>query len=292
MALGDAAMRRVSAELMPSMGHCGVHLHTGIGFGDWVPMTAFVMLLLQMLLLLLLQMLLLLPPPPHTITTAPTTSPPAAPRCCSSLPARHSPSLLLFLTRATQGRAIAVCSSAVGLTLNALLIAAIGNLQNSSEQEKGVRRVWQRRLQNCHWLAPRAASLKLIVLQILREIRMQHHKKLAPEEAARFIQSWFVSRKSARNAPNEKRCRAAASPSNVCPPCTPTFDRYCERKGWRGNARRSSRARWINFMKSRPPPEVRRVAADAAVARRNITRSFQLVSRTDVLQAKLAERQV
>jgi hypothetical protein len=28
--------------------------------------------------------------------------------------------------------------------------------------------------------------------QILREIRMQHHSKLAPDEAARFIQSWYV----------------------------------------------------------------------------------------------------
>jgi hypothetical protein len=31
-----------------------------------------------------------------------------------------------------------VCSSAVGLTLNALLITAIGNLQNSTEDERGV----------------------------------------------------------------------------------------------------------------------------------------------------------
>ena len=47
-------------------------------------------------------------------------------------------SLKPLLTTIVQGRAIAVSSSAVGLTLNALLITAIGNLQNSTEQEKGV----------------------------------------------------------------------------------------------------------------------------------------------------------
>jgi hypothetical protein len=94
---------------------------------------------------------------------------------------------------AAQGRAIAVTSSAVGLTLNALLITAIGNLQNSTEQETGV----------CDLLRDGSCALRLLsrrlptdACQILREIRMQHHSKLAPDEAARFIQSWYVAHPS------------------------------------------------------------------------------------------------
>jgi hypothetical protein len=76
------------------------HSTPGIGFGDWVPMTAYV--------------------------------------SCSTLRFEILPFEASKIKSDLQGRVIAVCSSTVGLTLNALLITSIGNLQNSSEQEKGV----------------------------------------------------------------------------------------------------------------------------------------------------------
>ena len=92
-------------------------------------MTAYVMLLLLLLLLLLLPMMtmaMMYYITLHACCDRYNTHPPAA----ASLS-------LLSLSR-VQGRGIAVCSSAVGLTLNALLITAIGNLQNSTEDERGV----------------------------------------------------------------------------------------------------------------------------------------------------------
>lgn len=49
--------------------------------------------------------------------------------------------------------------------------------------------------------------------QILREIRMQHHKKLAPEEAVRFIQSWWVRGAACAVAQSKRAALLAANDS-------------------------------------------------------------------------------
>jgi len=110
------------------------------------------------------------------------------------------------------------------------------------------------------------------------EIRTQHHSKLVPDEAARFIQYWYHSTEILMLQHHTRR-------------------RYSERKGRSSSARagRNARARWVNFLKSRPSPLVAQSLFDllALVMRRLlVTANLQLMTSSDIMQAKLMEQQV
>ena len=117
------------------------------------------------------------------------------------------------------------------------------------------------------------------------EIRTQHHKKLVPDEAARFIQHWYIH----GYIIIPKHCRQVLQPH--------ARRRYSERKGRSSSARagRNARARWVNFLKSRPSPPVGQSLFDLLTLLMRFllfTTNLQLMTSSDIMQAKLMEQQV